>query len=77
MQFCVKANTGTLLFRGNLNGDTRIKNVKERIARQWNIPVDEQRFIYSGKQLDSWHTLDDYNVQDGATIIMLNRMAGG
>jgi hypothetical protein len=77
MQFCIKTHTGTLLFRGNLNGDTQIRDIKKRIARQWFVPVDVQKLLFSGKILDNWRTLDDYYIWDGATIIMINKMAYG
>ena len=77
MKFSVRKTGGVTLFEGNLDGDTRIIDVKNIIAGKRNFPPDQQRFIYRGKELDDVHTLADYNVVDGAIINFVSRLDEG
>ena len=77
MKFSVRKTGGGTLFEGNLDGDTRIIDVKNIIAGKWKFPPDQQRLIFNGKELDDVHTLADYNVGDGAIINFVSRLEGG
>lgn len=54
-----------------------IQSLKQKIESKENIPVQEQRLIYSGKQLNDTFTLSDYNVQDQSTLHLMLRLKGG
>lgn len=76
MQLFVKTLQGQTL---TVNADTAdtIQAVKERIAAKENLPAGEQRLVYAGKQLDETRSLQDYNIQENATLHLLMRLKGG
>ena len=49
--------------------------IKIRIEQQTGIPRNQQRLIFRELELDEDLTLADYNVQNGATIYQLMRLA--
>lgn len=74
-QFFVKTLTGKSIVV-DLNPNMTIGQVKQHVEQLENIPVDQQRLIYQGKQLEDDHTLGDYNITDEATIHLVLRLRG-
>lgn len=76
MQITIKTLTSKSI---PLDVDSRdtIKSVKVKLEAREGYPVDQQRFIYHGQQLDNDHTLADYKVQSGDTLRLVMQLRGG
>jgi ubiquitin C len=55
-----------------------IQSIKSRILDKEGIPVDQQRLVFNGKQLEDTNTLGDYGVTTAdATLHLVLRLKGG
>ena len=61
----------------NVSPTDSIEYLKTLIYNANNTPVDQQRLIFNGTQLEDYRTLADYNIQQKATISMVLRLRGG
>jgi hypothetical protein len=54
-----------------------VTSLKELLQNTEGIPIDQQRLVFAGKQLDDDKTLGDYSIQDESTVHMVLRLRGG
>lgn len=74
------------IFVKTLNGTTvtlqvtpaqSIKSVKEMLRQVDGVPVDHQRLLYAGKQLEDERTIGDYSIKKESTFHLTCRLRGG
>ncbi|XP_062847008.1 polyubiquitin-B-like [Trichomycterus rosablanca] len=60
-----------------VTGEETVAQMMRNISQNEGVPVDQQRLICEGRQLESNMRLQDYNIEAESTIHMTLRLRGG
>lgn len=72
----VKTLVGTV-YTCCVDPNTTVQDFQQKIQMESNIPIDQQRIIFAGRQLEEGRTLLYYNVQNESTVHLVLRLRGG
>lgn len=76
MQIFVKTLSGHVM-TVDLPDELNVKNLKDLIKQRENYPIEQQRLLYAGKQLEDDRSVYDYGIQAQSTLFLVMRNRGG
>ena len=76
-QLFVKMQAGNTITLDGITTETSIEAIKEAIEAKDGLPVEEQRLIFSGKQLEDGKIVGDYKIQKENTLHVVLSGIGG
>ena len=77
MTIYVKTLTRKTITFHNVDPSNTSDMIKQKIMDKEGIPSDQQRLIFTGKQLEDERTLAYYNIQNESTLHLVLRLRGG
>ena len=76
MQIMIKTLTGKTLCL-SVNSNDTVNEIKQKIQQKEGIPLEQQRLVFNGKQLEDGNTIADYGIQADSSIHLVLRLRGG
>ena len=61
----------------NVNDEDTIESIKQKILDKEGIPIEQQRLVFNGKQLEDDQTVGGYNLENNSNIHLVLRLKGG
>jgi hypothetical protein len=72
----IKTLTGKII-QCSISPSAEVEDLKDMIHSKEGIPTDLQRLIFVGRILDDEGILEDYNIKDESTVVLLVKLRGG
>ena len=76
MQLFVKDLKGQI-FTLDMEPTDTVTDLKEKVAAKDGTPVEHQRMIFAGRQLEDERTLAAYKITEQSTVHLVLRLRGG
>lgn len=76
MQIYLKTLAGRTIVM-HVEADETVDSLKKKIEQREDVPPNQQRIIFSGKQLEDGRTLDEYSIINRSTLHLVLRLRGG
>jgi hypothetical protein len=73
MQIFLRAVSGNTLTL-EVEPSTLVEQLKRQIQDKEGIPLQQQRVVYAGKQLENNRAVSDYNIEKESTLYLLLRL---
>ena len=75
MQIFIKTLNGKTLTLDAVHNES-VGKLKVKIFEKEGVPTEQQRLLFSGKQLEDSRTIGDYNIQKSNTLHLCLRLRG-
>lgn len=76
MRLLVKTTTGTTTVI-EADPDETVESLKTKVFQKQQIPVESQRLIIHGKQLENGHKLKEYKLAENSVLDLILHIKGG
>ena len=73
----VKTITGEIIPLDDVMPGSMVEALKWKVHDKMGIPVDQQRLIFVGKELENGQTLVEYNIVDKSLVYLVLKQEGG
>jgi ubiquitin len=61
----------------DIDASKKVRDIKQKIFEKDGYPVDQQRLLFAGKQLEDDREIYDYGIAAESTLHLVLRLPGG